>query len=355
MFAGSSGDRDSVTDEGSTRLSRTRKGINQTLPVSLSQSQHGSTKSSRSSRSRLGDPLSQSLHRAAAPFEYARATNIHSLHLSPVKTQSMRMYLPKLSSKSQSLSRARDDSSCASGETTHRQSSQVPYFEQLCWACEELDYPFEYADIVGSQFLGLESASPITHVNGHVPTMDELVEFLALAFIKIVDYAQLTTILLDDFQWLDAFSWRIFRVICSRAGKTLLICATRSHDKQALRRIMSATTPDSRIQSQMIEISLGPLDFVDIRDLMADFMVHKKSAISDGLCSDIFQRTGGLPVYVVQLMENIKRNRTLTLVDGELQWTAEGMKQKVSSSCQTFLETTAGMCCRTSSLTILLE
>jgi hypothetical protein len=37
------------------------------------------------------------------------------------------------------------------------------YFEKLCWACEELEYPFEYADIVGSQFLGLDGATPVSH------------------------------------------------------------------------------------------------------------------------------------------------------------------------------------------------
>lgn len=234
----------------------------------------------------------------------------------------------------ESVHTTHDDSSNESVQS-QRQSSMVPYFEKLCQICEELEYPFEYADIVGSQFLGFECASPITHVDGHIPTMDELVEFLALVFISMIDFAQVTTIFLDDFQWVDGFSWRVFREICSRYGKILLICATRSHDKQALRRISSAVTPDTQQQSQMIEVSLGPFDFMDIRELMANVLQQEQSTISDNLCSDIFQRTGGLPVFVIQLLENIKRLRTLELVDGTLQWTAEGLKQKVSRAmCQ---------------------
>jgi hypothetical protein len=282
------------TSNGSTRHSITRSSLNDGKVRRKSKMFEGS--------------LSQSVHRRSLVVpDYGRS-------------------LPK-----ESVHSALDDSSNESVQS-QRQSSMVPFFEKLCQICEELEYPFEYADIVGSQFLGFECASPITHVDGHVPTLDELVEFLSLAFISMVSFSQITTIFLDDFQWVDGFSWRVFRDICSRSGKILLICATRSHDKQALRRISSAVTPDTQQQSQMIEVSLGPFDFIDIRELMANVLQHDQSTISDNLCSDIFQRTGGLPVFVIQLLENIKRMRTLELVEGTLQWTAEGLKQKVSSA-----------------------
>jgi hypothetical protein len=248
---------------------------------------------------------------------------------SPTRAKSMRL-LPSITSGGlKNLIRDESTSTVDTATTLKGQSSTVQYFEKLCWACEQLEYPYEYADIVGSQFLGFESASPITAVDGHVPTMEELVEFLALAFICMADFSDLTAIFLDDFQWVDSFSWKIFRVACKRVGKLLLICATRSHDKQALRRIATAGTTEGGFQSQIIEISLGPLDLVDIRELMSHVLSHNKSEIPEGLCTDIFQRTGGLPVYVLQLLENIRRKRTLHLVNGVLQWTEEGLKQKV--------------------------
>ena len=309
--------------------------LSNSLHGALNKSSHSCTKKSRSStKSGRRDSMSQSLHRIAAATDHSCPSPSKSPagpYRSP-RSQSMRLFRPKTPGRASGHRVTRDDSSTimdAVAGDGNRQTPNVPYFEKLCWACEQLDYPYEFADIVGNQFLGFESASPITHVDGHVPTMEELVEFLALAFICIADFAELTTIFLDDFQWVDSFSWKIFRVACKRVGKILLICATRSHDKQALRRIASAGTLDGELQSQIIEISLGSLDFADIRELMSRVLVHKKSSISESLCTDIFQRTGGLPVYVVELLENIRRKKTLHLVDGVLQWTKQGLKQKV--------------------------
>ncbi|CAB9510670.1 cyclase type 10 [Seminavis robusta] len=222
----------------------------------------------------------------------------------------------------------------------------VPYFEKLCQICEEIEYPHEYADIVGSQFLGLDGASPVTHVDGHVPTINELVEFLSQAFICITNYSDLSLIFVDDFQWVDSFTWKIFRELCERGKKMLLICAMRSHDKQALRRLSTAIT-QSHMQSQMIEISLGPLDLLEIREMIAKVLGYGEDAVDESLCSDIYQKTGGLPVYVAELLENIKRNKTVAIDDaGILRWTAQaeedqkGMASKYNSGAvmeETFL------------------
>jgi hypothetical protein len=83
----------------------------------------------------------------------------------------------------------------------------IPYFAKLCWACEQVGYPHEYADLVGSQFLGLDSAIPVTHIDGHVPLVTELVEFVALAFMTITKFADLSVVFIDDFQWVDSFTW----------------------------------------------------------------------------------------------------------------------------------------------------
>jgi Adenylate and Guanylate cyclase catalytic domain len=304
-------------DDGGSKHQR-RVGFRRGSAGNLTHSVHGAVARANLSESKHGrkpkrsdNGISQSLHRSSHTHDSGRASNIHGSH----------------------TARGDDsDNDSVNSTSLQRQSSTVPYFEKLCVACDDLEYPYEYADIVGSQFLGFDCASPITHVDGHVPTMDELVDFLAMVFVKIIDFAQFVTIVLDDFQWVDGFSWRVFREICSRSGNILLLCATRSHDKQALRRITSAVSPDAGQQVQMIEISLGPFDFTDIRDIISNVLVHKKSAISDSLCSDIFQRTGGLPVFVIQLLENIKRNRTLELIDGSLQWTSEGLKQKKNFS-----------------------
>lgn len=225
----------------------------------------------------------------------------------------------------------RDCASVASGTESNcgLECSSAPYFEKLIWACETLGYPFEYADIVGSQFLGLESASPITDIDGHVPTMDELVEFLAEVFDLVTEFADLVVLFVDDFQWVDSFSWKIFRTLCKKQSKLLLICAMKSHDKQALRRLSSIANRQSELQAQTVEISLGPLGFSDIKEMMSAVLGYDESVIPDDLCADIYQKSGGLPVYISPLLEDMRRKRIVELnEDGVLQWTDEGLKQR---------------------------
>lgn len=301
------------------------------------------TESERSGTVGDSSALSVSLHRlksddfrqkphgsqgAKAPFQ--RALSFRS----PAKAQSTRR-LKMTKSPSLKLtntpSQSQVDDSSVEG-STHKQQASIPIFQKLCWICEQLDYPFEYADIIGSRFLQLECASPVTHVDGHVPTMEELSEFLILSFLCLTDHVDLCCVVVDDFQWVDAFSWKIFRALTKRSSNMLLICATRSHDKQAMRRLSTAIVGDSMVQSHMTEIALGSFDFTEIRELISLVMIVSPSAVTESLCTDIFQRTGGLPVFVVQVLENIKRKKTLELVDGVLRWTAEGLKEKRAMS-----------------------
>ena len=312
--------------------------------IGLNRSIHGVSNHEReTNRSSTKSALSSSVHQPVTTRPTEKEGNVPlgaSLHRLKSRSTSVKgkSRQPSIVSRRSKVGASiRDDASLVSMDTSVATGTlkaggdDAPYFEKLCWVCEQLNYPFEYADIVGSQFLGLESASPgVTHVDGHVPTMAELVEFLALAFICIVENSDLTVILLDDFQWVDSFSWKIFRTLCNKGKKLLVMCATRSHDKQALRRLSAAANGQDQMVSQMIEISLGPLDFNEIRELIARVLGHDEWAVGDTVCSDIFQRTGGLPVYVVQVLENIKRKKTLEIDDnGMIQWTAEGLKEQV--------------------------
>jgi hypothetical protein len=301
------------------------------------------TMSAPQSREKGKMALSRSLHGDHSTMKRKMKTDylgssVHNLTLgraksatpgfSPQKTLSMH---GTRSMSSRPSHAARDDASMQSTDSkSHKKDTSLPYFEKLCWVCEQLDYPFEYADIVGSQFLGLDGASPITHVDGHVPTMDELVEFLALAFICLADFADLTVVLIDDFQWVDSFSWKIFRVLGNRGKKLLMLCAMRSHDKQAMRRLSTAATRQSELNNLTVEISLLPLDVPDIKVLMSRVLGYTKKKIPESLCVDVFQRSGGLPVYVVQMLEDMKRRNTVEIGEnGVLEWTELGLKEKV--------------------------
>ena len=200
---------------------------------------------------------------------------------------------------------------------SHQPTTVIPYLSKLCWVCEQLDHPYEYADLIGSQFLGLDSATPITHVNGQVPHVAELVEFIAQAFMRITNFADLILVFIDDFQWVDSFTWKVIRALGQSGKKMLLVCAMRSHDKQAMRRMSAAV-------NFRVEITLGPLYLPDIRALVGRVLGYSEETVDDFFCTEIYQRTGGLPVYLVELLEDIKRNKTVSLSD-------EGVLRFISS------------------------
>jgi predicted ATPase len=159
---------------------------------------------------------------------------------------------------------------------------------------------------------------------GKVPPIAELVDFVAQSFIKITGFADLVVVFIDDFQWVDSFTWKVIRALGQSGKKMVLICAVRSHDKQAMRRISTAV-------NFRLEITLGPLDLPDIKQLALSVLRCKESTIDYHLCTDIYEMTGGLPVFVIELLEDIKRNQTATMnEEGKLRL-SKGQLARVSS------------------------
>jgi predicted ATPase len=67
---------------------------------------------------------------------------------------------------------------------------------------------------------------------------------------------------------------------------------------------MSSKGVDSRS-----EITLGPLELDDMRELISSILaIPNDDKIDEYICTHIYQKTGGLPVYVIELLETVKRN-----------------------------------------------
>ncbi|KAL3914266.1 MAG: hypothetical protein SGILL_006170, partial [Bacillariaceae sp.] len=193
---------------------------------------------------------------------------------------------------------------------------RFPYSEKLVWACNEAGYGEKYARLIASQFLGLEDSTPDAQDDGTVPLMGDLVECIAKCFIKIVDFADIIVIFIDDFQWVDTLTWRVTRALSQSAKRMLFLRASRSHDKRAMRRLSNGL---SRGVTSTMEITLGPLELDGIRELVSFIldMQNATDSIDEEVCTHIYQKTGGLPVYVIELLETVKRNNSYL-------WDSEG-------------------------------
>ncbi|KAI2495775.1 hypothetical protein MHU86_18750 [Fragilaria crotonensis] len=232
----------------------------------------------------------------------------------------------------------RTDSSHSLSSMRSTRSGNIPYLKKLCDVCEEVKYPHEFADVVGSQWLGLEGATPTTHVDGRVPSIEEVVGFLASAYMRLTEFADLTIIFLDDFQWIDSLTWKVIRVLCEEGKNILIMGAMRSQETQALRRMSSVAPWHNHMQARkgIIEVNIGPLELDEVRSLIARVLDCDVDIIDEQLSNDIYQKTGGIAIYVIELLESIKRNQTVEVddVSGTLKWTpdAEVEQRRIGSN-----------------------
>jgi class 3 adenylate cyclase len=212
-------------------------------------------------------------------------------------------------------------------------SVNIPFLKKLCEICDDLNYPNEFADIVGSQLLQLEGAIPTTHIDGRIPSIDDIVEFLANAFMYLTESCDLAMIFLDDFQWIDSFTWKVIRVLCDKGKKIFIIGAMRSQETQTLRRMSSVGMWHTQMQSRkgIVEISIGPLEIGEVKQLMSRVLGYETAVIDEQLINDVFYKTGGITIYVIELLENIKRNQAVAVdkESGTLKWTQEAEKEQI--------------------------
>eukprot|EP00547_Thalassionema_nitzschioides_P012246 CAMPEP_0194264558 /NCGR_PEP_ID=MMETSP0158-20130606/47648_1 /TAXON_ID=33649 /ORGANISM="Thalassionema nitzschioides, Strain L26-B" /LENGTH=92 /DNA_ID=CAMNT_0039004803 /DNA_START=713 /DNA_END=988 /DNA_ORIENTATION=- len=89
--------------------------------------------------------------------------------------------------------------------------------------------------------------------------------------------------------------------------------AMRSQETQALRRMSSVASWHTRMQSRkgIIEVNIGPLESDEVKKMMSHILGYDESIIDDQLSQDIYQKTGGITIYIIELLQSIKRNNTV--------------------------------------------
>lgn len=264
-------------------------------------------------------PLIPSKHLFDGRSSHARSLTSINNHQGNFTTQAQ-----NLSDTSFSPTFSRSGSLTLNRESVSRiVMGRFPYLEKLRWACHEAGYNEQFADLIACQFLGIEESLAVTHFNGDVPQISDLVECIAQCFIKLVDFADITVVFIDDFQWVDTFTWRVVRALSQSAKRMVILRASRSHDKRALRRLSNGL---SKGVNSSMEITLGPLELDDIRDLISHILAvpNEDGTIDDDVCTYVYQKTGGLPVYVIELLETMKRTKALIFDDnGQLRLAAK--------------------------------
>ena len=188
---------------------------------------------------------------------------------------------------------------------------EIPYLEKMRWVCRDLGYEEEYADIVGSRLLDIEGADyNTTTVNGEVPTLDTVVDFLAQAFLRFTLHAGVVMVTADDIHWMDTLSWNVLEALFEQGEDLLLLCSARDNERSSKLRISEARKwggEEGKLRFRHIPV--GPLEKSDMKHLIARVLGQTESAIDDEFCEQLHERSGGgVPVFCIELLDHIRRN-----------------------------------------------
>lgn len=176
--------------------------------------------------------------------------------------------------------------------------------------CEELNAPPEFIEVVGKRFLGLKSAAgPSTGSNP--PDLDKIVNFMADAFLRCTNHADLVLLALDDVHWMDEMSWKVVQAIFERSGNVLTFCGSRppstnllAVDDKFWSKLHGAYTEEGRY----MEIILGPFHENDVKDMISCHLGIRVDEIDSTFWRNVFTTSGGMPHYLSYVLETIKRN-----------------------------------------------
>ena len=186
--------------------------------------------------------------------------------------------------------------------------------------CRELNAPPGFQELVGHQLLGIDSQClGITIGCGerneakraYKPNnMKALVAFMAKTFRRCTQDASLVIIALDDVHHTDDMSWRVVEELFAMGTGMLFICTCRpliTHKLSIPPEFWDALNGVHEVHGRFISIKLDCLGVEDIRDMIAKTLGLQESQISSILQRDVLMHSGGMPHFVNEILEVMKR------------------------------------------------
>ncbi|MGB3694318.1 MAG: AAA family ATPase [Spirulinaceae cyanobacterium] len=162
-------------------------------------------------------------------------------------------------------------------------------------------------------------------------------------FIHVFTKAEHPLVLfLDDLQWADLASLKLIKLLMKDAQSQylLLIGAYRSNEVSPIHPLMTTLEEISDENTVINKIDLEPLSLKDVRELLQDTLQESKNSQSLGQL--LYNRTGGNPFFLNQIIQTLEKEKLLTFdfAKGSWHWNLEEI-QKIGITNQNVVELVA--------------
>ncbi|KAL3919907.1 MAG: hypothetical protein SGILL_003519 [Bacillariaceae sp.] len=187
----------------------------------------------------------------------------------------------------------------------------VEVFQLLC---QELKMTPTFVDYALSELLGVELTQISTPSQNCPSSTEEMVSFLSKAFRLCTRDSKLVILALDDVHYVDEYSWNVVEQLFKQENNILFVGAVDSSSIKDLRideKFWYALDGQHRIEKRFETMKLGLLSRSDITSMIMKSLGLRRKDIPDDVLDGVTIQSGGLPCFVNEILENVKREMAL--------------------------------------------
>jgi len=204
-----------------------------------------------------------------------------------------------------------------------RNADTILLMDHLKYLCKEINAPRGISEIIGHHLFGLSNeidASQGATAGGP----DEIVNFMAKAFLRCTCHADLTVLAMNDVYKMDIMSWKVVRKLFETSNNLLIFCSSRPFNSYKLSiedNFWSALIGQYKKGKRFISTDLKPLEQCDIAEMMAKCLDCDPRDIDGILSKDVFVQSRGMPYFASEIIKNIKKKSMhKRLKNGKVGW-----------------------------------
>lgn len=188
--------------------------------------------------------------------------------------------------------------------------------------CQDLNVQPDLMELVGKRFLGIsnrsknESDAQLQLEPNSTVQIENIIEFMANAFIRCTMHADLVLLSLDDVQWMDESSWKVVQRIFEWANNLLIFSGSRMPSTNlTLDPIFLSDLLTQHQTGRYYEISLPPFNEAEVKEFIAVTLNSSIDEVDDSFSNSVWTTSGGMPLYLSHVLDAIQRNNLTVRLD----------------------------------------